>query len=85
MSEEGTDVEPSRHEVDITVADYNTYLKAESKDGTPRLEVTVVWKFATIDTLGETGSVEEDVVHTDDNIVNNATCGNNIDKPRVLK
>lgn len=81
MSEEGTDVELSGHEVDVAVADNNANLKAEGEDSAPGLQVGIVRKLATVDSLSFTGSPEENVVDADDNVIDNTTRGNDVHEP----
>lgn len=81
VSEEGTDVKASGHKVHVAIADNNTDLEAEGEDSAPRLEVGIVWKLATVESLGFTGAPEEYVVDTDDDIINDTTGSNNVHEP----
>lgn len=81
VSEEGTDVKVSGHKVHVAIADNNTDLEAEGEDSAPRLEVGIVWKLATVESLGFTGAPEEYVVDTDDDIINDTTGSNNVHEP----
>jgi hypothetical protein len=81
VREERADRERPRHEIDISVANHNADFETKRENRAPGLEIPVVWEFATVETLGFARAVEEQVVGTDDNVVDDTTGSDDVYEP----
>lgn len=83
VGKERANIPPARPEYSVSIAYDDTNLEAESEYGAVGLEVTVVVELSAVDPLSLAGTVEEDVVDTDDDVVNDTTSSDNVYKPGV--